>query len=71
MESDEYRTVYKEHKYIGELPILFEGEHYKGDKHGILDTKVSINEKMLCWIIWKDRDEFLRKINNVIDEYRI
>lgn len=70
MESDEYRTIHKETKYLGELLMLFEGEKWKGTSE-ILDTKVSINGEMLCWIIWKDREEFTRKLNSIIEEHRI
>lgn len=70
MESDEYRKVHKETKFIGDLPLLFEGEQWKGTPE-ILDTKVSINGEMLCWITWKDKEDFTKKLNDIIGEHRI
>ncbi len=61
--------IFKEEKNIGRLNIKFEGEQYSALP--ILDTKVSINGETLCWITWKDKDQFISKINNIIDEYQI
>ncbi len=59
---------YTEIKSIGDLEIKFAGEEWEKE---ILDTKVTINGKQLCWVVWREKEEFLRKLNNIIGEYRI
>jgi hypothetical protein len=56
-------------KTLGTLNVKFEGEQYSG--HPVLDTKVSINGEVICWITWNDRDSFMNELQSVISKYYI
>lgn len=70
METNEERKIIKETHIIGDTSILFEGELYY-DVGETLDTKVSIDGTLLCWINWDDKTDFLSRINEVINKYKI
>ncbi len=38
---------------------------------GLLDTKVEINGKPLCWITYGDLDNFVNELEDVVTKYRI
>jgi hypothetical protein len=50
------------------LQVKFTGENWG---NGLEDTEVKIEGYQLCWIMWKDKEEFLRALNEVIEKYRI
>ena len=54
---------------LGRLTMKFCGEKYKG--LDILDTKVEVGGKVLCFVTWKDKDKFTRELNDVINKYQI
>lgn len=37
----------------------------------LLDTKVTIEAGCLCWVSGEERDEFIAKMQEIIDKYRI
>lgn len=53
---------------VGDLIFKLEGENWG---KGLQDTKVTINDQLLCWIQWKDKDDFLNELKDVISKYRI
>jgi len=59
---------YTEKHFIGDLEIMFQGEQWEKE---ILDTKVTINGECLCWVTWNQKEEFLKKLQDTIEEYRI
>lgn len=54
--------------YIGDLTLQLDGENWG---NGLEDTKVSIDGKLLCWIQWNEKDNFLNELKNVVSKYRI
>lgn len=56
-------------KTFGELEIKLEGEQYRGQP--ILDTRVSIDGKTVCWISWENKDEFIEELQEPIRKYCI
>ncbi|MCK9417096.1 hypothetical protein M0Q97_10610 [Candidatus Dojkabacteria bacterium] len=54
---------------FGDVTIDFNGEKYWGNP--ILDTRVIIEGKTICWITWNDKDVFINELNDVISKYRI
>jgi len=61
--------IHKEKTQLGNLPIEFEGEQFKGSE--ILDTRVKLNGETLCWITWVNKDIFLRELSRTISKYEI
>ena len=53
---------------IGDANVDLKGETWDGQT---LDIEVKINGKLLCWISWDQKEEFLSKLNTIISEYRI
>lgn len=47
---------------VGELEVKFEGEQWDNE---ILDTRVSIEGKTLCWITWRDVEPFMKSLNSI------
>lgn len=41
------------------------------DNYEVLDTQVKIGDQALCWIAGKDRREFIKEINQVINKFKI
>jgi hypothetical protein len=54
--------------HVGDLSIQLDGENWG---NGLEDTKVSINGQLLCWVTWKEKDNFLNELKDVINKYRI
>lgn len=50
------------------IKIHFKGENYG---EGLQDTAIKIGDVQLCWIMWKDKEAFIKELNEVIDKYRI
>lgn len=48
--------------------LEFDCEPCEGE---FLDTRVTIDGQPLCWITWKDVDNFANEINDVINKYAI
>lgn len=61
--------IHKKTFPIGRLEMILEGEQFPGSS--ILDTKVTINGETLCWISWPEKDEFQKKLNDLIHQYSI
>jgi hypothetical protein len=57
------KTKYIEHSTL-EITCTNEGA-------GLLDTKVEINGKPLCWITYSDLDNFINELEDVVSKYRI
>lgn len=49
--------------------LRFECE--KDPEGEFLDTKVSLNKQVLCWISWSDVDGFKKELKAVINKYKI
>lgn len=60
--------IHTETKYIGDAPATLTIDIIDGQ---ILDTKVEINNLTLCWVAGNQRQEFIDKLNEIINEYRI
>lgn len=54
--------------HLGDLTMVFECEPCEGK---YLDTKVTVNGVQMCWISWPEKDEFIQKLTNIIDTFRI
>ncbi len=59
----------KRNEQIGDLQIRFESEVWPGSKPA--DTKVFVNGGLLCWICYDEIDDFLNKMNQVVNDHRI
>ncbi len=64
---DETKTI-KQERMIGHINAELKTEIIDGKK---MDTCVSFNGHALCWISGSTIDEFLCKLENLVDEYRI
>lgn len=53
---------------IGDASLNIKGEDW-GD--GFKDTEVKIGDTLLCWIVWNDKDAFIKELNEVVEKYRI
>lgn len=54
---------------IGRLNANLKSEVYPDMPIG--DTNVEVEGKTLCWVSGKQRDEFIEKLNELINEYEI
>ena len=61
--------IFKTSSNFGDRYLRFEGEKYGSDP--ILDTKVILNGETLCWIEWEKKEEFAKKLNEVLSQYMI
>lgn len=68
MAYDEPR-YFTENAPLGRINMTLRGEKYSGSP--ILDTEVKIGDTVLCWISWPDKEDFIKKLNAVINEYSI
>jgi len=55
-------------KWVGDLEVNATSDVFDGE---ILDTKIEIQGGTLCWVAGSAREEFLKKLNDIIAEYRI
>lgn len=55
-------------KWVGDLEVKATSDVFDGE---ILDTKIEIQGGTLCWVSGSVREEFLKKLNELIAEYRI
>jgi|WetSurSiteA1Bulk_404760.scaffolds.fasta_scaffold534664_1 hypothetical protein len=55
-------------KQLGWTEIEYESDYDLGQK---LDTKVSINGKMIIWIAGTDIDAFHEELRQLVNKYRI
>ena len=58
----------KSERMIGYINVELETEVIDG-KNG--DTSVSMNNHLLCWISGSTIDEFMHKLEHLVDKYRI
>lgn len=61
-------SVKQEIKHIGKLQAVLTSDVYDGE---LLDTKVWVEEGVLCWVAGSDREEFIKELNEIIEKYRI
>lgn len=55
-------------KWVGDLEVNATSDVFDGE---ILDTKIEIQGGTLCWVAGSVWEEFLKKLNDIIAEYRI
>ena len=55
-------------KIIDNNTLRFSCEECEGE---FLDTKVTINGTLLCWITFSELDQFVTEFSTIIGKYRI
>lgn len=55
-------------KWIGDLEVNVTSDIYDGK---ILDTQIEIEGGTLCWVCGEQRQEFIEKMQALVNEYRI
>jgi len=55
-------------KLFGDIILTFKIHYYDGEA---LDTAVMLGDKIICWISFKDKDEFMGELQSTISKYRI
>ena len=56
------------HVRIGDLTAQLYSEIVDNE---ILDTRVTIESGLICWVAGSERDNFIKALNEVISNYRI
>lgn len=55
-------------EHLEHAVIKFKGEQWDGKT---LDTEVTINGMLLCYISWPEKENFLKDLKEVVDKYII
>ncbi len=55
-------------RWIGDLEVNATSDLHEDE---ILDTKIEIQGGTICWVPGEKRDEFIKKMQALVNEYRI